>query len=189
MSRMDPKDYDHRWIKSLKAPHRIVFDVQTLGAGVPLARAANYFDTMRDEFGARPGDAQVVLSLHAGALALAFDDGGWEKYQMGDRAGAAARDPATGKAYLRNIFASEAPGDPYAAIAVPAQQRRGAIFLFCNNVLRNLTSSLARRRNESPEVVRAGLIASFLPDVVLVPAVVAATVVAQENGCSYALIA
>ncbi|MBK7596765.1 MAG: hypothetical protein IPJ11_16410 [Gemmatimonadetes bacterium] len=68
-------------------------------------------------------------------------------------------------------------------------QRRGATFLFCNNVLRNLTASLARRRNETPEVVRADLIASFLPGVVLVPAVVAGIAMAQEHGCAYELIA
>lgn len=184
----DPREFDHRWVKSLKAPRRIVFDVQALGAGVPLLRASNYFDTMRDEFGAREGGAQAVLALHMGAMAIAFDDAAWEKYQLGERAGAAARDPATGKPHVRNIFASEAAGDPYAAVAVPALQRRGAIFLFCNNVLRGLTASLARRRGETPELVRAALIASFLPDVVLVPAVVAATAVAQENGCAYALI-
>ena len=188
MMRTDPKDFDHRWVQTLKAPHRIVFDVQALGNGLPLVRAGAYFDTMRDAFGARPGQAQVVLALHAGAMAIAFDDAGWAKYQLGDRAGTAARDPATNAAYTRNIFASEAPGDPFAANAVPALQRRGAIFLFCNNVLRNLTASLARRRGETPEVVRAGLIAAFLPEVVLVPAVVAATVVAQEHGCAYALI-
>jgi intracellular sulfur oxidation DsrE/DsrF family protein len=184
----DPREFDHRWIKALKAPHRIVLDVHALGAGVPLMRAANYLDTVRDEFSSRDGSAQVVLALHAGAMSIAFDDAAWEKYQFGERAGAAARDPASGKPYTRNIFASEAPGDPWAAVAVPALQRRGATFLFCNNVLRNLTASLARRRGETPEVVRAALIASFLPDVVLVPAVVAATVVAQENGCAYALI-
>jgi hypothetical protein len=54
--------------------------------------------------------------------------------------------------------------------------------------MRNLASSLARRRNETVDVTRADLIASFLPGVVLVPAVVAATAMAQERGCAYELI-
>ncbi len=73
-------------------------------------------------------------------------------------------------------------------MAVPALQRRGAIFLFCNNVLRFLSAQLARQRNEDVNAVRADLIASFLPGVVLVPAVVAAAAMAQERGCAYSVI-
>jgi hypothetical protein len=113
-------------------------------------------------------------------MVLAFNDAAWEKYAFGERA--RATDPRTGKPAVRNIFASETDGDPYATIAVTALQRQGAIFLFCNNVMRNLSSSLARRRNETAEAVRADLIASFLP------AVVAATAMAQERGCGYTLI-
>lgn len=181
-----PSDFDHRWLDTLTAKHRAVFDTQVLGEGVPLARAANFFAACRDGHGAGPGDAQVAMALHAAPMVIAFNDAAWEKYAFGERA--RTIDPRTGTAATRNLFASEAAGDPYAAIAVPALQRQGAILLFCNNVLRNLAASLARRRNEAMDVTRADLLASFLPGVVLVPAVVAATAMAQERGCAYALI-
>jgi hypothetical protein len=186
---MAPSDFDHRWLDRLKAKHRIVFDIHAFGEqATPLNRAANFFDMMRDVYGAKPQDAQVVLSLHASSAPIAFNDAAWAKYAFGERMGKVANDPATAKPATRNIFASEATGDPWARVAVPALQRRGAIFLFCNNVMRFLSASLARRRNETPEAVRADLIASFLPGVVLVPAVVAATAMAQERGCSYTVI-
>ena len=177
-----PSDFDHRWLDRLKANHRIVFDCHTLGAGVPLQRAANYFDACRDGYGAAPSDIQAVLTLHAAPAPIAFTDAAWTKYGLGPR------DAKTGQPGTRNIFASEDPADPYATVAVPVLQRRGAIFCFCNNVLKQLVTRYARSRNETPEVVRADLIASFLPGVVLVPAAVAATVVAQEHGCRYMVI-
>ncbi|MES2304185.1 MAG: hypothetical protein V4558_01685 [Gemmatimonadota bacterium] len=186
---MSPSDFDHRWLARLTARHRILFDVHAFGEqATPLNRAANFFDTMRDAYAAKPGEAQVVLSLHGSSAPIAFNDAAWEKYALGERMGKVATDPLTAKPAVRNIFASEATTDPWSRVAVPALQRRGAIFLFCNNVMRFLSTSLARKRNEAPDAVRADLIASFLPGVVLVPAVVAATAMAQEHGCSYALI-
>lgn len=186
---MSPDDFDHRWLGQLKAKHRAVFDVHTFGAtAAPLRRAANFFDACRDGYGARPDEIQLVLAMHASPASIAFNDAAWAKYALGERMGAVARDPKTDKPATRNIFASEAGDDPWATISVPVLQQRGAIFLFCNNVLKGLTNSFARRRNEPPEVVRADLIASFLPGIVLVPAAVAATAMAQERGCTYTVI-
>lgn len=182
-----PEDFDHRWLATLTAKHRVVFDAHVLGEAVPLVRANNFLNACRDAYGDKPGEAQIVIALHASPMVVAFNDAAWEKYAFGERA--RLNDPKTGKPSLRNLYASEAPTDPFAAVAVPSLQRRGATFLFCNNVLRNLTASLARRRNETPEAVRADLIASFLPGVVLVPAVVAGIAMAQEHGCAYELIA
>ncbi len=181
-----PDDFDHRWLGTLTAKHRVVYDTLVLGEAVPLARADFFLTACREAYGAGPGEAQVVVALHASPMVLAFNDAAWAKYGFGQRA--RVTDPRTGQISLRNIFASEATDDPYASIAIPALQRRGAIFLFCNNVMRNLSSSLARSRGETPDAVRADLIASFLPGVVLVPAVVAAVAMAQERGCGYALI-
>ena len=52
----------------------------------------------------------------------------------------------------------------------------------------SVPAQLARQRDEDVNAVRADLIASFLPGVVLVPAVVAATAMAQERGCAYSVI-
>ncbi len=160
-----------------------MFDAHVLGDAVPLVRANNYLTACRDAYQDKPGEAQVVIALHAAPMVIAFNDAAWAKYAFGERA--RLTDPKTGKPSLRNLYASEDVADPFAAVAVPALQRRGTLFLFCNNVLRNLVSSLARRRSETPEAVRADLIASFLPGIMLVPAVVAGIAMAQEHGCAY----
>ncbi len=181
-----PDDFDHRWLGTLTAKHRVVYDCHSLGDGIPLVKAAAFIDSCREAYGAKPEEVQVVLALHASPAYVAFTDAAWAKYGMG--ASVRAIDPTTGAIATRNLFASEAAGDPYAAVAVPTLQRRGALFLFCNNVMRNLTSRYARSSGQTPEATRADLIASLLPGVVLVPAVVAATAVAQEHGCTYASI-
>lgn len=181
-----PDEFDHSWLLRLTGRHRIVFDVKILGDAVALRRARNYLDAVTVEYGAPVDQVQAVLSLHGAAAPMALNDAAWARYGLGERS--RVTDPNTGAPAVRNLFASETLGDPYASVAVPALQRRGAIFLFCNNVLRNLSAQLARRRNEEAAAVRADLIASFLPGVVLVPAVVAATAMAQEHGCAYSVI-
>jgi intracellular sulfur oxidation DsrE/DsrF family protein len=159
----------------------MVFDTHTLGAGLPLVRVAAFLDACEHDYGASATDVRPVITMHAPAY-IGLNDAAWARYTIGPR------DPATKQPYGRNIFASERPDDPYATIAVPVLQRRGAIFLFCNNVLKSLVSSYARRLNQPADAVRADLIASFLPGVVLVPAAVAATAMAQERGCAYTVI-
>lgn len=181
-----PADFDHRWLDRLTAKQRSVYDCHVLGDAVPLLKATSYFDASVNGYGHKPGDVQLVMALHASPAYIAFNDAAWAKYGFAERT--RSTDPKTNAPAQRNLFASEAEGDPYAAVAVPVLQRRGAIVLFCNNVMRNLSASLARRRNETTEAVRADLIASFLPGVVLVPAVVAATAMAQERGCAYTLV-
>lgn len=182
----DPEDFDHGWLTRLTGRHRIVFDVKILGDAVALRRARNYLDAVTLEHGANPDQVQAVLALHGAAAPIALNDAAWARYGLGERS--RVNDPGTGTFATRNIFASETLGDPWTSVAVPALQRRGAIFLFCNNVLRFLSAQLARQRNEDVNAVRADLIASFLPGVVLVPAVVAATAMAQERGCAYSVI-
>ena len=58
----DPREFDHRWVKSLKAPRRIVFDVQALGAGVPLLRAGSMEEAIRSAYAAAAAGDAVLLS-------------------------------------------------------------------------------------------------------------------------------
>ncbi|MBK7596764.1 MAG: hypothetical protein IPJ11_16405 [Gemmatimonadetes bacterium] len=39
-----PEDFDHRWLTTLTAKHRVVFDAHVLGEAVPLVRANNFLN-------------------------------------------------------------------------------------------------------------------------------------------------
>ena len=76
-------------------------------------------------------------------------------------------------------------GEEMYEYSVNALQARGGKFIFCNNVLRFLTRTLARETGVSFEAMRAELIAGLLPNVTVVPAMVVALGMAQERGCAY----
>ena len=69
--------------------------------------------------------------------------------------------------------------------SVNALQARGAKFIFCNNVMRFLTRTLAKEAGVSYEAMRAELVGGLLPGVTVVPAMVVALGLAQERGCAY----
>jgi hypothetical protein len=68
---------------------------------------------------------------------------------------------------------------------VDVLQKRGAVFILCNNVLRFVTRSLAARTGSTYADMRKELIAGLLPGVTVVPAMVAACGMAQQKGCTY----
>ena len=72
-----------------------------------------------------------------------------------------------------------------AEYTVDVLQSRGAQFLFCNNVLRFVTQSLAQKTGVSYTAMRAELVTGLLPKVIVVPAIVVALGLAQERGCAY----
>lgn len=72
-----------------------------------------------------------------------------------------------------------------ADVSIEALQERGVIFLLCNNSLKRLTGTLSQAGFGMPESIRAELLEGLLPGVEVVPAMVVALNLAQEEGLSY----
>lgn len=171
----DGSEHD-AWMRNLKGKHRQFFHA-TVAADVPMLMANNYLDAYRDAFGAKAGEANAVIGVHASALAIGFNDAAWAKYSMGK--GSGVTDPATKEPAIRNIFATGG------SLSVDAAQKRGIVFLMCNTALRLRSKAIAAERGETHEAVYADLSASRLPGMILVPALVVAINRAQESGFTY----
>jgi intracellular sulfur oxidation DsrE/DsrF family protein len=180
----DDADWDHSWLKRLKARHRTFFDTAAWNGGDAFGYPGRYLDAMRDGYGAAPAAVQVVIGFHGNTWPLALDDDRWSRYQLGKIVG--VDDPATKARALRNVARSDAVGEPFAAASLVGMQKRGATILVCNNTLRrNSREIAAAMEGGDAEKVYADFRAGVLPEVIVVPAMVAAIALAQERGCSY----
>jgi hypothetical protein len=164
------------WIRALKGKHRQFFDAVDLN-DKPMLMASSYIDAYQKDFGAKPGEVSAVVGLHGAALAIGFTDAAWTKYAFGKAAN--LNDPNTKETAVRNIFATGGE------LSVDTLQKRGVVFLMCNNTLRRRSRALATERGETPEAVYKDLEASRLPGTILVPAMAVAINRAQEKGITY----
>jgi intracellular sulfur oxidation DsrE/DsrF family protein len=175
--------WDNSWLDQLTAKHKQIFDISAYQDGGGLFYAKNYFNAHRDGFGMVYPDVQAVLGIHGPAYPIVFSDAVWAKYHFGKRN--KIKDPRTRTWAVRNVLWQPREGEEMYEYSVNALQARGAKFIFCNNVLRFLTRTLAQETGVSPEAMRAELIAGLLPNVTVVPAMVVALGMAQERGCAY----
>lgn len=180
------------WLKELKGDHRQVFDMPKPGAGIPLIHVRNYLDTVATVYKSQP--ATAVVTLYGSTVPLAFNDAMWAKYGFG--AATSVTDADTGAPAVRNVFAQAGKdgkslpvtGAPIALPAdcsIPELQKRGAVFILCDNALRLWAGLVAAKAGGTAETVRTELLENSLPGVHLVPAMVVAVEQAQRNRCTY----
>ncbi len=172
------------WLDGLDGQHGQIFEAPALHGGAALKQSRNFLDVYRDVYGLESSEVDVAIAAHGSALSLFFQDRVWEKFGLGERFD--VKDPRTGTAARRNVFASREEGGVVPADAsVEALQDRGVIFLLCNNALNGLAGRLAQAGLGTPEAVRADILAALLPGAQVVPAAVVALSRAQEKGLSY----
>lgn len=167
---------DESWLQGLTGKHKQISDVSTIRGGTPLARTANYLDAYAEAYGTKDSDTHAIFGVHSAALALAFNDAMWAKYELGKRVG--ENDPRTQAPATRNIFASGTP------TSIARLQERGVRFIACMRAIRRLSGELATATNPADQV-RAELVANLLPGVTPVPALIVAMNRAQEAGLTY----
>lgn len=175
--------WDNSWLDQLTAKHKQVFDISAYADGGGLFYAKNYFNAHRDAFGMEYPNVQAVLGIHGPAYPIVFSDAVWAKFRFGKRN--KIKDPRTRTWATRNVLWQPREGEEMYEYSVNALQPRGGKFIFCNNVLRRLTRTLALETGASFDAMRAELIAGLLPNVTVVPAMVVALGMAQEHGCAY----
>lgn len=172
------------WLDRLGGSHGQFFDMAGISGGKALQQSRNFLNAYRDAFGVESDDIDLVIGMHGSAAVLAFDDSAWGEFDLGEHV--KVKDPATAAGAERNVFAG-GNGDPVvpADATIGALQRRGVIFLLCNNAFNRLVGELARKGHGSTEDVRQRLLDHLLPGVEVVPALVVAVNQAHEKGLSY----
>ena len=177
------------WMESLRGRHRTVFDVSAHRDGKPLTQAKNFLDAWATAFHVSTSEVNLVVGVHGDALPVLVDDVIWAKYRIAEE-------------YSVHIAADGGlPGNPFTEShayegrliardqSVEALQRRGAIFVICNNTIRGAAQRLAAKQKVQPPELEATLHAHLLPGVKTVPAMVVALAQLQEHGLTYVKIA
>jgi hypothetical protein len=176
--------WDFGWLDRLPAAkYKMVFDIGTYADGGGLYYAKNYLNGMRDGWGIESPDVIAVLGISGDAFPIVFNDTVWTKYKLGESS--KTTDPRTNVPAVRNIWWEPRPNERMAEFGVDVLQRRGAQFIFCNNVFRGVIRRFMAETQRSYADIRGELAANFLPGVIVVPAMVAAMGMAQARGCAY----
>jgi hypothetical protein len=175
---------DISWFDKLKGKHKQVFDCGTfdLRSDMPLRQPVTYLSAHREVNHLEPpDDINVLVGISHRAFPMNANDAMWEKYRLGELWD--IKDPQTGKASIRNIYAGPASGATGSTIR--GLQARGVIFWQCNFALGSVSSDIAEKLHGKASEVRADLGANLLPGVRLVPAHTWAIGYAQERGFTY----
>jgi len=188
-----PAPASDAWLDQLKGKHRQLFDAPDPDGGTVLRHVRNYLDTWREAYGVGERDVSVVITLYARTTPLGLQDAMWAKYRLG--AALSLTDSTTSAPLIRNYFAHPQPGDPVAdgtpESSMESLQRRGVVFLLCNNALKRWSGRLEKQGlggvgGGTAAEIHADLTAHAVPGVVIVPDVLIAMTKAHERGFSYA---
>jgi intracellular sulfur oxidation DsrE/DsrF family protein len=180
----------------LHKPARIrqVFDVTAINEGKFLNNIKNALNGFEFGFAIPAKQVQIVAALHGAVNMVNYDDSMWAKYKIGEWL--AVTDPETGKPAVRNIFfptkmakaeGKEDPSDEkssYQDKSIEGLQRRGVKFLSCHTATEEQARVIVGRLklSDGPETVVKDLQAHMVPNVLLVPSMVASVALLQIDG-------
>lgn len=176
----DPDDEPEAWLKALTGKHRQLFHShEKFGNGI--FYALRFKTDYPKDYGVLPTDVNSVLAAHGKTAAVTYNDASWEKYGFGKMFDV-KETPKSDTIATRNIFLKGDEDDPGVEDAMNA----GVVVLSCHNALRGMARSLAKgKKFGTAEEIEKDLIASLVPGVILVPAMVIAIERAQKQGCAY----
>jgi intracellular sulfur oxidation DsrE/DsrF family protein len=190
----DWKAEEFRELLRKTARVRQVFDVTAISEGKFLNNIKNALNGFERGFAIPLKQVQIVAALHGPANMINYDDSMWAKYRVGELL--AVTDPETGKPAVRNIFFAskvarterkEDPSDETSSFqdkSVEGLQRRGVKFLSCHTATEEQARVIVNRLrlNEGTEAVVKDLEAHPVPNVLIVPSMVASVALLQSEG-------
>jgi hypothetical protein len=176
------------WLDQLKGKHRQLFDAPEPDGGTVLRHSRGYLDVWRDSYGVAEHDVSLIVTFYGRTTPLGVQDAMWAKYKLG--AAINLTDPKTSAPLVRNYFAHPEPGDPMGdgtpECSIESLQRRGVLFLLCNNALQRWSARLEKDGMGTAQDIHDDLVAHTLSGVVVVPNVLIAMTKAHERGFAYA---
>jgi intracellular sulfur oxidation DsrE/DsrF family protein len=184
---------DDKWLDSLTGKHKQVFDMPNPSAGLGLIHIRNYLKAWKDTHNVEHPQVNAVGTLYYMTIPLGLTDPMWAKYKLGEAI--KETDEKTGTFATRNIYWKADPGETTLSIkgiadwpadtSMEALQKKGTLFIMCNNALNFWAMNVASATSQTMEAVRTEFLAHIVPGVVIVPAMVMAVDQAQSRGCSY----
>ena len=181
---IDTSNDADQWFKKIKGSHRIVYDGSTPHGGFPVIWTWAFY-LSNNETKTPDEDMTAVCVIRHSAIAYAFKDSLWEKYNLGEMF--SITDNAAQKPSLRNTVYEPKVGDfPLPGIdGIKRMQERGAMFCVCNLATKVYSSVAAAKMGLDANEVYQEWVDAILPGIQLVPSGVWALGRAQEHGCGY----
>jgi intracellular sulfur oxidation DsrE/DsrF family protein len=173
------------------ARHRQVIAAQKINGGTALRLATNALNAFQFALGEGAGALHTVCVFYGSSLFYVASDELWARYRLFEVLDRAA-DPLPSIVHTpsnpflhatSSLRTTDAPDDRrgfYHDQSVEALSRRGVIWFVCDNTLHGIAQEVGAFVNADPARVYADFRRGFAPGTIVVPAGVAAIVLAQE---------
>jgi intracellular sulfur oxidation DsrE/DsrF family protein len=167
------------------ARHKTLVAATKLERGAFLHHATNVLNAFEDTYREGPGAIRVACVLYGPSLVVALNDAMWGKYRLFDVLDQAEDGLPAMLHTPQNPFLRPNPADGAQDAAVETLLRRGVSIAVCNNALTSLAKIIAQNQHTDAAHTHDELARNLVPGAMLVPAGVAAIVLAQEAGYTY----
>ncbi len=175
------------------ARHKQVIAAPRINRGTALRYAGNGLNAFQFAFNEGAGALHVVCVFYGPSVFYASNDVLWGRYGLFDFLDRAndslplvVHTPQNPFLHAKStLHSSDAPDDLhgfYHDFSVEALSRRGVSWFVCNNALTETAREIAAEQKATPESVYADFRRNLIPGALVVPAGVAAVVLAQEAG-------
>ena len=166
------------------ARHKQVIAAVKLDHGAPLRHAMNGLNAFEYAYGQGAGALHVAVVFYGSSLLIATNDAMWGKYHLFDILDASSDGLPDMLHTPQNPFLHRMPHaeDDF---SIETLSRRGVTWLVCNNALHAMSRFIAAKQSVSDQQVYADLSRNLVPGALIVPAGVAAIVLAQEAGFTF----
>ena len=187
-SALKPTSDADAWFNQIKGKHRMVFDATHPHEVFPFAWPRVFLSTNVSS-GTPEKDCTAVVVLRHSAIAYAFENKVWEKYNFGELF--KVEDQLTKAASKYNPFWQppmghyKLPGIGNVAIGINELQDSGVMFCVCDVALTVYSAAVAENMKTDAAEVKKDWLAGLLPKIQVVPSGVWGLNRAQEHGCSY----
>jgi intracellular sulfur oxidation DsrE/DsrF family protein len=177
--------HDLEGVLHSSARHKTVIAATKVDRGISMRHAANVLNAFEDTYHEGTGALRVVCVFYGTSIAAALNDAMWGKYQLFDVLDQAADSLPTILHTPQNPFLRANPQAGRDDASIETLLHRGVVILICNNALTTFARALAQNQRADAGRVHDELVQNLVPGTVLVPAGVAAIVLAQEAGYTY----
>jgi intracellular sulfur oxidation DsrE/DsrF family protein len=183
--------WDLSWTTRVESAttHKQVFDSPEIAEGTALHQARMFFVNYKEIYNSADADLAAVIVVRHIAIPLVLGDAVWAHYPFLGKKVTKLKDPTTNEWALRNPFLNAKKDDKYALIwpdgGLDALIGRGTIALVCNLALTGFASQIAKKTQQSSDIVLKELTDGLVPGVTRVPSGIFGVIRAEQAGCAY----
>jgi len=177
--------HDLETVLRKNARHKTLIAATKVDRGISLHHAANVLNAFEDTYHEGPGAIRVACVFYGTSLVAALNDRMWGTYHLFDVLDQAQDGLPMMLHTPQNPFLRANPAAGRDDASIETLLRRGVALIVCNNALTTLARAIAQGQQADAARIHDELAKNLVPGAVLVPAGVAAIVLAQEAGYTY----